>query len=400
MKERAQRLAWLVVSLAFVAFCVLGAGIPLAIRWYVRQAQREYQVSVESLVGTVVVEPPVGGGPVPLTKGESKSVPADTTVSVDETSEAAITFFEHSFMRVFSGTNMRLQKLSAPRYRAGTEPTQIQLQLLSGRVRVGTALPVEETPFEFTISTPYGDASLDADGSYAIEVKQDTIEIATYRGSATLTANGYSVKLGPRERTLCELGKAPQVPTSLAKNLISNGEFSKPLEEWRIFNDQGNDNGEVDGQAELVVDGGRRAVELSRSGGYGNHCETILEQTIDHQLPDPVTSMVIRATVKVRYQGLSGGGYLASEYPLMIRITYRDIYDSEAEWVQGFYYQNEDGNPTTYGLKIPQDSWYFYESPNLIEELPVTPYRIVKVRVYAAGWDYESLISDINLIVE
>ena len=38
----------------------------------------------------------------------------------------------------------------------------------------------------------------------------------------------------------------------------------------------------------------------------------------------------------------------------MIRLTYRDQYDSEAEWIQGFYYQNADGNPTTYGMQIPR----------------------------------------------
>ena len=109
---------------------------------------------------------------------------------------------------------------------------------------------------------------------------------------------------------------------------------------------------------------------------------------------------MVRATVKVRHQSLSGGGYLSSEYPLMIRLTYRDVYDSEAEWVQGFYYENRLGGPTTYGLQIPQDSWYLYESGNLLENLPIRPYKLVRLRVYASGWDYESLLSDINLVVE
>ena len=113
-----------------------------------------------------------------------------------------------------------------------------------------------------------------------------------------------------------------------------------------------------------------------------------------------MSSLVVRSTIKVRYQQLSGGGYLASEYPLMIRLTYRDAYDSEAEWIQGFYYQNTDSNPTTYGLQIPQDRWYVFESENLMASLPVKPERIMAIRVYAAGWDYDSLVSDINLIVE
>ena len=35
-----------------------------------------------------------------------------------------------------------------------------------------------------------------------------------------------------------------------------------------------------------------------------------------------------------------------------------------------------------------------------MQSLPVKPERIMSIRVYAAGWDYDSLVSDINLIVE
>jgi hypothetical protein len=196
-------------------------------------------------------------------------------------------------------------------------------------------------------------------------------------------------------------GSPPTAPTGVAKNLVVNGDLADGLSVgWRVFNDQGTDGGEVDGKAEMVVDEGRRAIHFARSGAHGNHCETAIEQTLDRQLPDPVTSLELRATVKVRYQGLSGGGYLSSEFPLMIRLTYRDVYDSEAEWVQGFYYQNTENNPTMYGLEIPRNQWYLFESENLLETLPIRPYKIIRVRVYASGWDYDSLVSDVSLIVE
>lgn len=110
--------------------------------------------------------------------------------------------------------------------------------------------------------------------------------------------------------------------------------------------------------------------------------------------------MSVRATLKVANQSLSGGGYLSSEYPLIIRLTYRDMYDNEAEWVQGFYYQNIANNPTMYGLQIPQNRWYYYDSGNLLDMLPVKPYKLIRLRVYASGWDYQSLLSDIALVVE
>jgi hypothetical protein len=53
-----------------------------------------------------------------------------------------------------------------------------------------------------------------------------------------------------------------------------------------------------------------------------------------------------------------------------------------------------------YGLQVPQDRWYYFESDDLLEQLPLRPYKLVRLRIYASGWDYESLISDFSLIVE
>lgn len=399
MRKNPERVAWVVLLLAFATFCAIVVSVPLGVRWYLLYAEREETALVESLVGTVIIEPPVGSGPIPLVKGASRYVPPGTVIHVDETSEAVITFFDHSFLRLFSGGTVRLEGLSAPKFRAGRNPNKVHLNLLAGRVRIGTAISLR-TPLDFRITTPYGQVFLKDDGSYAIEVGNERADVAAYRGTARVVANEGEVTLEERQRTEIVAGQAPKPATGVARNLLANGELDAPLAEWRTFNDQGADGGNVDGSISFVMDEGHSAVRFVRTGAQGNHCETILEQVLNKQLPDPVTSLVVRATVKVRYQALSGGGYLGSEYPLMIRITYRDAYDSEAEWVQGFYYQNLMGNPTIHGLQIPQDRWFFYESGNLLETLPISPYKIVKVRVYASGWDYESLIADIGLIVE
>ncbi len=399
MRSNAERTAWLILLLSFIFFCAIVVGVPLGIRSYVLRAERQQAASIESLVGTVVLDTAVGSGPIPLSKGASVSIDPGTTVHVDETSEAVITFFDHSFMRIFSGSTVRLDALSAPRFRAGRQPNKVYLALLEGSVRIGTALSLE-APLDFQITTPLAHTVLDQDGSYAVELSSERADIAVYRGIAHVQAAAQEQVVQERQRTEVLVGQAPAPAIDVARNLIANGELVPPLAEWRMFNDQGSDGGEVDGRAEIVWDEGRTAIRLVRENAQGNHCETVLEQSINKQLPDPSTSLVVRATVKVRDQGLSGGGYLSSEYPLMIRLTYRDVYDSEAEWVQGFYYQNATGNPTMFGLQIPRDRWYLFESDNLLETLPISPYRIVKIRVYASGWDYESLVSDIALIVE
>ncbi len=397
MKAKPERLAWLVLLSAFAAFCLLAVAVPLGIRYYVTHADEIGRADVESLAGTIVVEQPVGRGPTPLSKGERADVREGSMVRVDEASEAFVTVFDHT-LHLYPNTTIRLDRIRFPRYGASTEPHSVYLTVLGGRVDIGTALSPQQ-PLDFRVSTLQGDSVLAADGSYALDVSNDLCETTVYRGYASVSANGVTATLGPGERTEVMLGQAPQPSTGVARQLLVNGDLSLPLSEgWLAYNNQGNDGGSVDGRVEITIDEGRRAARFVRVGGDGNHCETVLEQKIDRLLPDPVTSLTLRATIKLEHQSLSGGGYLGFEYPLMIRITYRDVYDSEAEWVRGFYYQNVDNLPINQGVELPRDRWYTFESENLLESLSVRPFRIMSIRIYASGWDYDSLITDVQLI--
>jgi hypothetical protein len=103
------------------------------------------------------------------------------------------------------------------------------------------------------------------------------------------------------------------------------------------------------------------------------------------------------------YQSLSGAGYLSSEFPLSIEITYTDIYGKVLTWSHGFYYRDpEDPNwQITNGEQIPPYIWYTYQSPNLMELLEDThPARINSVRIYASGWNYQSMVSEVYLVAE
>jgi hypothetical protein len=98
-----------------------------------------------------------------------------------------------------------------------------------------------------------------------------------------------------------------------------------------------------------------------------------------------------------------GGGYLASEYPVMVDIFYTDIYGKDLHWYQGFYYMDlPAGSPWLQptGEKIPLSVWYTYESPNLFEQLRDTrPARINSITIYASGHDYDSRVADVALTV-
>jgi hypothetical protein len=400
MKGKPERVAWAIITTAFLVFCSLAVAVPWGVRSYLLNASDAFEARVEALVGTVVVETPGSGTAKPVPKGRSLSASEGSVIIVDETSEAAISFFDHSEMRLFSGTRITLDEMRAPRFGFSSQRGRIAISENGGRIRVGTALS-SDVPVDFVVRSLQATTELREDGSYSIEVSNDKSEIVVTRGEAQVTAMDQAVKLKQRERTVVGIGQAPEAPMPAAKDLVVNGAFNEPLGVgWTWYNDQGLDGGEVDGEVLPVLEESRRAVRFLRSGGHGNHCETVIRQEIDRLLADPLIMVKVRTTVKLLYQSLSGGGYLSSEYPLMIRLVYRDAYDSEAEWVHGFYYQNADSNPTTYGELIQQDRWYIYESENLLEVMPIIPSRIVSIEVYASGWDYDSMVSEISLIVE
>jgi hypothetical protein len=396
MRQKPERVAWLVLLAAFFTLCLIVVIGPWSVRYWVTRAEDTARATVESLIGTIIVEQPVGQGSLPLAKGQSTTVREGTLIRVDDASEAFVTVLDHT-LHLSRGATLRLERMRAPRFRRSTGAVSIYVSVESGRVDIGTAL--SQQPLDFRIYTPQAESSLAADGSYALDVGSMRCETTVYRGSARILAQSSEVTLGPGERSEVLMGQAPQPSTGVARQLLANGDFSQPLSEgWRAYNDQGNDGGQVDGRVELVQEDGRQAAHFVRTDGQGNHCETAIEQRLERQIPDPVTSLTVRATLKLRQQSLSGGGYLGFEYPLMIRITYRDVYDSEAEWVRGFYYQNVDNFPTGQGLEIPRDRWYTFESENLLETLSIRPFRIMSVRIYASGWDYEAFVTDIQLI--
>jgi len=407
MRRNPARVAWMVLLAAFVVFCALAVFVPLGIRWYLVNATRAHEAKITCLEGTAVVEDPNEGSARPVLKDETFSVPEGMVVSVDETAQATITFFDDSQVRLFPGTSVVLQRMRAPRFGFSARPAQITLYVRGGRVHADTVLRGAAS-IEFDAESPHAQTWLADDGSYILEVSNEQTEVIVQRGTARVAATALpqadsssTVELSSRQRTVVQFGKPPLAPLKAERDLVANGDFASPLNAgWTVFNDQGGDGGEIDGTAVLVVDEARRAVRFLRTGVEYNHCETIIEQVLNRDLVEPLTTLRVQATVKLVNQSLSGGGYLSSEYPLMIRVRYRDIYGSEDEWIHGFYYQNQSNNPTMNGQEIPQGTWYFYESENLLDVLSIKPQRIVWLRVYASGWGYESYVSQVSLVVE
>jgi hypothetical protein len=401
LRSHPERTAWIVVWTSFAIFCLLVVFVPLAVRHFVLHSTVTHPAELQTVEGTAVTDNPDTGTEAAIAKGETARISEGFVISLDESSRADLRFFDGSFIHLLPGSRVTLERSRGPRFSRGVSPNTIWVRILSGRLRIVTAGSAR-TGLDFRVYCPLQEAEIRVrdDGVYGVEAETSKAEVFVNRGSAAVGAYGKTVHLAAPERTTIEQGHPPADPVADARELVANGDFRKGLEGWVVRNDQGNDGGDVDGTAVVTTDEGSPAVRFYRTGSNRNHCETIIEQRMDRDLPDPISSLVVRANIKLIDQSLSGGGYLGSEFPLMIRMRYRDRYGNENEWVQGFYYENPQGNPVGTAKAYPRGSWQLYESGNLLEVLDPKPARIVWLQVYASGWDYESMVRSISVAVQ
>ncbi len=406
-----EQLAWAILLTAFAIFCALAVGIPLAARWYVHNATRPQLATLTSTLGTTLVVDPSAPNPFAVAEGARKpDVREQNRIETDANSSAVVRLFDESTITVFPNSEVTVERMRTPRFRRSPLPNEIVIRVGRGNVRVNIA-PSFARPLRMVVYTPHATVELVEEGSYSVEVSNDLTQISVRAGRAQVTgAVGATVSLPAGRRSQVKLGQEASPPLPAAQNLIVNGDFRTaisavpitqgPLAEgWVVYNDQGGDGGNVDGTAEIVVDEGRRAVRFYRTGSRNNHGETGIRQTLNKYVGD-YQRIKLRLDVKLKYQSLSGGGQLNSEFPLMVRINYKDVYGNDNHWVVGFYYQNEAGffiNET--GNRIPRDTWFPVEIPDLQAQLQ-NPLIITSVQIYASGWDYESLVSEVGLIAE
>ncbi len=399
MNRDPQRVAWLVLLAAFVFHCALAAGVPLTARWYIINTTVSHEATLEVIMGTVLVWEP--GANTPIGATGSTNVPEGSRVRTDSSSRAFLTFFDNSTATLSFDTEARLTAMRSPRFGLSPRPEVLHLDLVYGQANIGVALPMNG-PLEFQATSPHM-AALLKEGSYSLKVTSDSSRTIVHLGTAEVTAQGETVALEQRERTTVREGQPPGEPIAAAQNLLVNGGFVEDLSSgWQSYNEQGGDGGDVDGEISIVElsDTDSRAVRFFRTRSGGNHCETVIRQELDEEISDLATSISLYLKVRLLNQSLSGGGYLSSEYPVMIRLEYEDIYGSEGHWTHGFYYQNQDNNPTMYGERIAQNIWFDYASGSILEAIYPRPARLKSLLIYASGWDYESMITDVSLVVE
>ena len=401
-----ERLAWAVIVAAFIVFSLLAVTIPLTVRYTMRYATVSQEVRLEPTLGTLLVYSTPNAEPVSVTGIKQDLVEGMRIVAGDDSTQGTLVFLGTSeteqalgSVQIYAGASLEVQRVRRPMFSGSPEPYQVRLRLDQGQARIFSHSG-DGRPLHVDLQTPHGLIAL-ASGSYQVSVGANQTDVTVRTGQATMRhLSSREVVVDAGLRAWMTPDDLTQEPVSAELNLLRNGSFSEPmLDTWQSYVIADN---VIPGSVRIVEREGRRVAHFIRQGEENVPTEVGITQDVNKDV-NVYDTLLLQLDVKLMHQSLSGAGYLSSEFPLRVEINYTDIYGKPLSWGHGFYYRDPENENWRIinGEKIPPYIWYTYRSPNLLDLLRDTrPARINSVRIYASGWNYQSIVSEVYLLVE
>ena len=270
----------------------------------------------------------------------------------------------------------------------------LEVAVRQGQVTIGVA-PAVAGERQFWLRAPQGAVAL-SEGSYNLRVDNGVLLLKVRdRGEATVESHPQRMVVAANHRIEIPPQGPLLEPLPAQEELLFNSRFDQGLRGWTWDNIIGFAEGSNDtlGEVRLVDEGGTPVVQILRRDSRGGHVETFLRQDIYRDVSG-FSTLKLRVRFKVAYQSLGGGGFVGSEYPVLIRVNYRSA-GGDLFRVFGFYYQNVQNNRTDNGTLVPRNEWVEWEQELMLWDPP--PVSIHSVQVSGSGWDYESFIGEVSL---
>ncbi len=402
--RQSQFLAWIVLLLSFAVFVLAVIFLPGRIAAVVGRLTVDTPLQAEPIEGTVLLKGPFD------TAWKQLREPAEagpgTRFSTDGRSRAFLELFEGSTVQLYNNTELVLNESQRGRFDEANQ--KVVLTLNRGRLAVGVAHSANEESRHLGIATPTGRMLL-LEGSYVIETFADErVEVLVRRGKATFISGDEIAEVGVGGRGGYGPNMTPRGDLPTLSPLVLDSRLARPLNlsPWRAFIET--ESGPSGRVIEIAVeatpgdipgldhDFGYRFRRMSSAEEINRHGEAGVTQIINRDIRD-LAELHILARVRVDYQGLSGGGSLGTEYPIMIKLFYIDSHGQDQIWYQGFYAQNDDGFSISGGTEVPAGEWVSYDNPNLLQVLNPTPVFIRRIEALGSGWDFDSTVTEVVL---
>jgi len=394
--EEAQRLAWQVIGAAFGVWLLLVGGgiyglsvwfdtatVPAPARLYIPQGLVLFQER--------------GASPLLSARNarDGMAMQEGDLLEVQDNTIARLELPGHGRLHLGPGARLVLATLRAGRFNPAAGA--LAFQHLAGSVRVEVEA---NAPVPLALETPYGTVTMWA-GDYVVAVQGLQARALVRAGTAKVSVGAQELVLAAGERAELAWNAPAAGPFRGAANLLVNGDFAAGLDGWEPRDTQEPNRPDRPGQRTVVVepiDGVLRpALRVARTSQFQTHNETGVMQVLNADVA-VYPRLLLSGRVKVRAASLSGGGYLGTEYPLMLRLRYRDAAGNGQTWYRGFYYQNPERRPTDRGELVPRDVWVSFQFD--LAQLPERPVFLYALEVLGAGHDFEALVTDLALVAE
>lgn len=414
MRKTPQTIAWVVMTLSFLACISLAIGTPASLRWFVHNATQPLEVMLNPRDGIVTFQP--GGRGAQEIIQEAVEVSPKSRIELSSNDAEALLFFYPqqepeapvSTLQVNGETALTFRAARTPLFERSDLPNQISLQVDTSR-RLQISVGADGRVSVLQIATPQGTLELE-EGNYTLAVDAERTELVVSRGRAHVPdpmGNETVVLTDAQFVELTAEGRS-EIQSSSSRDILRNGDFSRPLDpHWSSFTLRKQFPDQSDGQV-TRIDEERDSVRLEREGV--GHIEVGINQTVNQDVRG-ISALHVTALLRIEEQSIPLCGVAGTECPVMLRVTYLDGQGGRHEWLQGFYALIGSGYSDTCTLcegspqhiQVPAQSWYPYTSPNLLpllRERDAEPATIVSVDLYASGHAFRSAVDDIAILIE
>jgi hypothetical protein len=391
-------------------------GTPIAIGRLIQVTRRPISVAMLANQGTVGVVDDQGRSQalfagniaLPINEGATaRTSTTDTGIMSLTTPDGSLTLGR---VQIYANSNMTLARADTPRFQRSSRAHEAAIDLESGRIRI-TLLPQPERPIHLLVTTPHAIVEIEEPGDYSIELTPAQLLVSVHEGRAFVEAEGERLAVLASQRAQVMSGGTPQGPLATQRNLITNGEFSRGLENWATLDWIIELPEEPSGDLLIVEEGGDAILKMRREGI--GHADAGVRQLIDQDIRD-FQSLVFSVNLRVNHQSLGVCGNRGSECPLIVRIEYEDVFGARGEWFQGFYAEGNTGSdlpdvcvscapPRNPHIQFTPGQLRFYESDNIMARLEQQDIQLSLIRnisLIASGHAFDIDVVSVSLTAQ
>ena len=393
--HRMQRLTWVMVAVAFaiwIGLAIQGSRLAAA----ALQTAAAPAPSRLDLVSGIVLYREANQATESSARQGMQIYELDELVTAMGSS-AQLSIFDGSVLRIFPDARIQVNAMRIGRFNPAA--TQAVFTLVDGAVRL-TIPNSANKAHTVNVLTPHGAAAF-VPGEYTLRVGPEGTRISVWQGRTAAAVADAIVEVGEGQKIVLQPDRVAYDVVPVLENALANGEFADGFRGWRVWDDGEPGRPDAPGRRDLLPGDGNGAppqvLRLSRTSVVDAHNETGLSQTLNRDVSG-ARQVMAQARLRVDAASLSGGGYLGSEYPLMIRVGYRDGRGVEQTWVQGFYYANPENRPVPVGQRVERATWTDVSFD--LTQLRNPPATIDTVQVFGAGHTYDASIGNVRILVD